>query len=390
MSIKPWMTVPEGRTAMLSNWRQPPHSAWSFGNTRSLLPSEAIDRRIESYSPFVRSEQDIRSMLCECPSGKMGVGDILELSSTDAFLVLKDGLVIAEYYFGDMRPDTRHVMFSVSKSVLGLLVGILTARGLIDPARQVIDFVPELRASAYGEATVQQVLDMTVAVDFREDYQAKDADVDRYRRATGWDPSYPDSSETMRGMLTGLARGVGQHGERFLYVSPGTDVAGWVVERVTGLTYPQALATFIWKPMGAEFSADMTVDKLGAARAAGGLCATLRDVGRVGTLMTGMPVEDGLAPEAFLADTYLRGDPDAWMRGASASYIPGGRYRNKWYVKPGHDKACLAIGIHGQWIYANCDRNIVMVKQSSQPTPVDAGIDQRVMAMFDSIARQLG
>ena len=388
MSIEPWISVPEGRTANLANWLQQPHNRWAFANVRQLLATEGIDRRVDGPSTLGQAQHDLATLACDVPGGLLTLSEVLEKSSADAFLVLKNNAVVMEHYVGEMRPDSRHVMFSVSKSVLGLLFGILRARGMVNPTRPVVEYLPELGRSAYADATVQHVLDMTVAVEFEENYELQDGDVARYRRATGWDPPRPGDTETTRGMLSRLPRKEGEHGFAFHYVSPGTDVAGWVVERVTGMSYAAALSEFLWKPMGAENSADMAVDAHGAARAAGGACATLRDIGRVGTLMTSRPVVD-LAPAAFLHDTYLGGDPHTWKRSTSANYIPGGRYRNKWYVKPGPEKICLAIGIHGQWIYANHDRNIVIVKQSSQPTPSDDATDQMVMASFESISRAL-
>lgn len=386
-----WITVPEGRTATHANWRKHPHSEWSFRNVRKILATEGIDRRVEDYSPLGMAEHDIGTLAFKSAAGTLTVADVLARSNTDAFLVLKNGAIVSEQYFNGMRRDDRHVIFSVSKSVLGLVFGILIDRKLVDAARPATDYVPELTGSGYEGATVQHVLDMAVAVDFREDYQAEDGDVDRYRRATGWDPARPeDSGNSTRGMLRRMARGDGRHGEKFYYVSPDTDVAGWIAERATGLSYAQVVSTVLWQPMGAEYPADMTVDRFGVARSAGGICATLRDIGRIGTLMTSRPVATDVVPPSFIEDTYMNGDAQAWARGASASYIPNGRYRNKWYVKPGPEKTSLAIGIHGQWIYANHDRNIVIVKQSSQPAPVDAAIDQMVMASFDAIADHVG
>lgn len=388
--MEPWISVPEGRTATHANWRRPPHSQWSFRNVRKILATEGIDRHVHDYTHLSTAKRDLGQVTVRNGTATLSVNDVLARSGTDAFLVLKEGVIVAEHYFHGMRREDRHVMFSVSKSVLGLMFGILKDRKLIDPSQLATDHVPELKGSGYEGATIQHILDMAVAVDFREDYQAVDGDVDRYRRATGWDPARPeDADNSTRGMLCQFARAEGRHGEKFLYVSPDTDVAGWIAERATGLSYAELLTEYLWKPMGAEYSAYITVDRFGVARAAGGICATLRDMGRFATLMTGKPVAANVAPAAFLEDTYANGDAEAWAKGASASYIPQGRYRNKWYIKPCPQRVCLAIGIHGQWLYADHDRNIVIVKQSSQDAPVDVAIDQMVMASFEAIADHL-
>ena len=386
-----WISVPEDRTATHANWRRSPHSEWSFRNVRKILTTEGIDRHVHDYTHLSAAMLDLGHVTFRNGATTLSVHDVLARSGTDAFLVLKDGVIVAEQYFHGMRREERHVMFSVSKSVLGVVFGTLNDRKLIDPSRLATDYVPELKGSGYEGATIQHVLDMAVSVDFCEDYQARDGDVDRYRRATGWDPARPeDAGNSTRGMLCQFARAEGRHGAKFLYVSPDTDVAGWIAERATGLSYAEVLTEYLWKPMGAEYSAYITVDRFGVARAAGGICATLRDMGRFATLMTSRPVAGNVAPAAFLEDTYANGDAEAWAKGASASYIQGGRYRNKWYIKPGPQRVCLAIGIHGQWLYADHDRNIVIVKQSSQDAPVDVTIDQMVMASFDAIVDYLG
>src|SRR5260370_30633830 len=85
-----------------------------------------------------------------------------------------------------MRPDTRHLLMSVSKSLAGSLAGIFVASGLLDPSATVPAYVPDLRHSAYGDATVQHLLDMVVSVVFNEDYADPQSEIQRQDRATGW------------------------------------------------------------------------------------------------------------------------------------------------------------------------------------------------------------
>ena len=385
--MEDWASVPEGRTADLGNWRTAPHNKWSFQNVSKVLTTDMIDRRAGSDTQFNISLADLGSLVFRAPSGEMTVEQCLAESDTDGFLVLKDNAVVYERYENGMTPATRHIMFSVSKSILGTIFGILTREGLVDTSRLATDYVPEFVGSAYEGATVQQLLDMTVAIDFTEDYTLVDGDVIRYRRATNWDPALPGEGEVATRKALTQFKGTGsEHGERFHYVSPDTDAAGWIAERATGMSYAAILSKYLWQPMGAEYSAYITVDNHGGARAAGGICATLRDIGRFGALMTSEPLVADVIPEAFVDDTFLNGDADAWARGASANFLPGGRYRNKWYIKAGESKVALAIGIHGQWIHVDHQRNIVIVKQSSQPLAGQDATDQMLIACFAAIA----
>jgi CubicO group peptidase (beta-lactamase class C family) len=72
---------------------------------------------------------------------------------------------------------------------------------------------------------------------------------------------------------------------RFHYVSPNTDLLGWIMERATGQRYADLVSDLLWKPMGAGRSAYITVDRFGAPRCAGGFCATARDLARLGLLI---------------------------------------------------------------------------------------------------------
>lgn len=386
-----WTCSPENRSATHANWRQHPHNKWAFINVRQILTTACIDRRAGDYLRLPEDLQDLSGLTFATSDGPVSVEKALSASDTDAFLVIKNGVIVTERYFNGMQPGSRHIMFSVSKSILGMLFGIMADRGLVDVSRPVTHYVPELGGTAYEFATVQHVLDMAVAVGFQENYEQLDGDVARYRRASGFDPALsPPETETTRTILATFPRGLGEHGHTFHYVSPNTDVLGWIAERATGLSYADVIAELLWKPMGAEFAADMTVDKFGVARSAGGLCATLRDIGRTALLMTGHPALAGVLPEAFVEDTFDNGDARAWARGPFSAYLPGGRYRNQWYVKAGAERAALAIGIHGQWIYVNPDRNVAIVKQSSQPKPSQSATDQMLMACFDAIALSLG
>src|SRR5208282_6881813 len=106
-----------------------------------------------------------------------------------------------------------------------------------------------------------------------------------------------------------------------------------------GRRYADLISELIWRPMGAARSAYITVDRLGAPRAAGGVCATLRDLALVGQLMTNGGARGGkpVLPRAWLDDIAANGDPQAWAAGEFALDLPGGRYRSQWYVAGGDE-----------------------------------------------------
>jgi CubicO group peptidase (beta-lactamase class C family) len=97
-----------------------------------------------------------------------------------------------------------------------------------------------------------------------------------------------------------------------------------------------------------------------------------------------------VVPEWWIEDIRSKGDPAAWAAGDMAKLMPGGRYRGKWYNLGNDRGAHCAIGIHGQWIYIDPASEVVIVKMSSQPLPVDDVVDRLLLTAFDAIARNLG
>ena len=191
-----------------------------------------------------------------------------------------------------MRPETRHLLQSVSKSIAGSLAGVLVGEGSLDPADLVTDHVPELAGGAFEGATVRHVLDMRTGTVYSEDYEDPESDVRITEELGGWRPARPGRPfASLHEQIAGLAN-AREHGGPFEYRSILTDLLAWVMERATGSPYPELLGTRLWAPMGAEHSADITV-RDGIVLADGGVCATLRDLARFGLLHLGDPA---LAP----------------------------------------------------------------------------------------------
>jgi CubicO group peptidase (beta-lactamase class C family) len=237
-------------------------------------------------------------------------------SFTDGFLVMQRGRILAEWYDGSLTPSKPHIIFSVSKSVTGTLTGVLAEEGRLDPEALVTRYIPEAAGSAYGDCTVRHVLDMTVSTDFVEDYLDPHGDFARYRIATGWNPVDPAKATDLRSFLVTMRRGKAAHGENYHYVSPNSDLMGWILERACGRAYAELLSEALWQPMGAEFEAYTAVDRLGAARPAGGICVTLRDLARFGEMMRNRGVANGrqVIPGWWVEDIRNNGDSGPWTR----------------------------------------------------------------------------
>ena len=373
----------------LANWRTSPFNRWAFHHVREILPSADI-----AHNPTHVRELPVRTATFAGLRVNGAGGEALTLeqalkaTSTDGLVVLHKGAIVLEHYANGMTLRSPHILMSVSKSMLGLLAGILVGRGALDVSRLVTDIVPEVRATAWAGATVGQLLDMRVGIAFAEDYLATSGPIVTYRKSTGWNPLQPgETASDLRSFFREMKDADGPHGERFAYISPNTDLLGWVIERVAGERYTDLMSELLWQPMGAAESAYITVDRLGAPRVAGGMCATTRDLARVGQLLVEGGAREGrqIVPAAWLDMIMRDGDPEAWANGTLASYFPGVamHYRAKWYVERSVPPLVLALGIHGQNLFVDTANAIVVAKFSSQPPPLDAdliGLTRRLVS----------
>ncbi|KQZ32205.1 6-aminohexanoate hydrolase [Mesorhizobium sp. Root552] len=367
----------------LANWRTYPFNKWSFQNVGELVPSAPIPAVNGNEIPM----QDMSGLLSEkVPLGSKQetVADFLVRSYTDALTVMKDGRIVGDWAAPNMQQGARHIIFSISKSLTAILAGIVEGEALLDPEAPVARYVPEAAGSAYGDATVRHVLDMVVSIDIDEAYTDPDSAYGRYRKATLWNPG--GGAESLASFLMTLPRLDEDHGETFRYRSPNSDLLGIVIERATGRRIPDLLSEKLWQPLGAKNEASITVDMEGAARTAGGMSVTARDLARVGEMMRqgGMANGRRVVPESWVRDTTNAGSAEVWQKGAMVHLFPQGRYRNKWY-QPGDGSFC-GIGIHGQWLYVDPSAGTVIVKMSSQPEPVDDPLDIECVSFFQALA----
>lgn len=374
----------------LANWRQAPWSTHSFHRVETLVPVAAVAAG-PTPAPLPDARQPIDDIPFEDADGRpRTVGETMEATWTRGLVVLKSGRLIAERYGHGYDGTRPHLLFSVTKSFTGVLTGILAGRDLLDPEAQVTRYVPEVANSAYGDCTVRHVLDMTVSSSFVEDYTDPQGDYMRYRRATLWNPPLEDETPlTLHGFLATMPRGEEPHGHRFHYLSPNSDLLGWVLERAAGRPFADLLSDLVWRPMGAEAAAQVTVDAEGSARTGGGLCALARDLARFGEMMRldGRVGDRQVVPEGWVRDIRTAGDRAAWARGDMTVLFPNGRYRSQWYQTGFDTGAFCAIGIHGQWLWIDPAREVVIAKLGAQPDPAKDAIDLTLIRAFVAIAR---
>ncbi len=267
-------------------------------------------------------------------------------------LAIKDGRIVLEAYGLGRTAGDRWTSFSVAKSVTSSLVGAAIQDGKIrsiDDA--VVDYVPELKGSAYDGVSIRQMLMMSSGVRWNEDYGDLDSDVVKMSVAA----SRPGANPIV-GYLGKLPRDHAP-GARFHYNTGETDLVAVLLNRATGKGLADYLAEKIWRPAGMEQDGVWMVDGSGLER--GGCCIsmTLRDYGRFGLFM----LNDGVAGGRRIL-------PPGWVQAATTPQIrngaPAAGYGYFWWMVPG---GYAAEGIFGQAIYVYPADRTVVVFNSAWP-----------------------
>ncbi len=371
------------------NWRDAPWNVWAFRHVHELIPSARIAATPGLAEPPLVDAEALTRHELEIGGERRTVASILRETWTDAITVMRDGRIVADFHAPNFTLQSRHILFSASKSVAGLLAGMLYGDGLLDPEAPVAHYVPELARSAFGDARVRHVLDMRTSLAFNEDYLDPNGIYARYRRAGLLDPRRDgEPRETVLELLAALPKGEGEHGGPFHYCSPNSDVLGLVIERASGERYADFASRRLWQALDLRQDGCVTVDIAGTARSGGGLCMGVRDLARVGELVRLGGNHQGrrLIPADWMEDTLTGGSAEAWRQGDFSDWLPNGKYRNKWYQLGNASGACFAIGIHGQWLYVDRANETVIAKFSSQPWPTNNDVKHLNLALFEALA----
>ena len=280
-------THPESRVTLV-NWQDPPFNRWSFQHLRELIPTQRIPTGGAPARPLSRSHAMLDPAavaVSRVDERVSSLAAVIEETWTDAVVILHEGQIVFEHYYGAMTPATVHLLMSVTKSIVGCVAGVLVRRGQLDPHQPVDLHVPEVTGSGYSGASVRDLLDMRTGVLFREEYTNPEAEVRVMERHMGWRPGL--SPGYVGGMYAFLASmmAASHHGGPFVYRSADTDMLGWVCERAAGVRMADLISTLLWQPMGAEFEAEITCDGVGSAIHDGGMSATARDIARFGQMV---------------------------------------------------------------------------------------------------------
>lgn len=371
-----------------------PQFRWTFSNARQFGPTTNVSRGTAPLSPLPRAERADLDAVAFTPLGKterMTWAQAFDANYTDGIVVMHRGRIVYERYAGVFKPEGQHLAQSLTKSFFGTIAAMLIAEGRIDGNAKVAQYVPELKDSAFADATVRQLMDMRTGLKYSENYADPAAEVWMHVRAGNVLPRPPgyQGPQTFYEFLQTVKK-EGEHGGPFAYKTVNTDALGWVIRRVTGKPVGQVLSERIWSQLGMEQDAYFSVDSVGNEFAGGGLNTGLRDLARFGEMMRNGGQYGGrqVVPRAVVDDIRSGGDRAAFP---SANYptLPGWSYRSMWWVSNDAHGAYMARGIHGQAIYIDPKAEMVVARYASHPLAANANNDPTTLPAFRALAEHL-
>ena len=292
--------------------------------------------------------------------------------SITAIVVLKDGKVTHESYYLDTQPGDLRISWSVAKSFLSLLTGILVDEGALTLSDPVEKYAPPLANSAYAGVSVQDILQMESGVAFDEDYFNPDSDINRMGRVIALGGALDDFTAdlSVRDRVPGAA---------MKYVSMDTHVLGMVLRGATDQSIPDLMAEKLTGPMGIGAATYLT-DGEGVAFVLGGLNMTTRDYARMGLLVAQGGQLDGrqIVPEDWINISTV---PSALTE------VGRMRYGYQWWM-PADVRAgeIMAQGVYGQFVYIDRARNVVIAVNAADRAFREPGVSEGNIEMFRKIA----
>ena len=276
-------------------------------------------------------------------------------------VVLKGGARVYEGYFKGTVAEDRRISWSMSKSVLSIALGILHDQGRLPPLNRTIgEIIPRMRGSAYENASLQNVLNMSSGVAFNEDYLDFHSDINRLGRIIGVGGSMDAFAQSMK--QQSWEPGTYNH-----YVSIDTHVLGMVLREVSGERLAEFIRYNIFAKLGMEATPYFVTDSLQEPFILGGLNLITRDYARIGLMMAqgGQIGGTRIVSANWVAQSTMQSAPPPDpVRAAMPDGVLG--YGYQWWLPPVPSAGeYFAIGIYGQYIYVDTARNVVIAVNSA-------------------------
>jgi CubicO group peptidase (beta-lactamase class C family) len=364
-SVMQGFPPPADQVVDKTNVLAPAHLRWALRNTRLLVPTAGIRH---AARPLALPEQPVAGLdaLPVTIGGEtLTLDAYLRATQTDGFIVLQRGRIVYERYFEGFGPTQPHAWASMTKSMTGLLAAHLIATGVLDADAPLSRAVPELADTPFGDATLQQNLDMEVPTAYAPGVPP---DLGLFG-AVGLVPRHDGAPDSIVAFLKTVRRVPDvAPGSLWFYQNGSPEAVAWAMQRATGQSWSALVEQWLWRDL-AEDDAYVAVDRHAMAMASGGLYTTLRDAARFAErVRAGLGGAPGALPATTIRAALQPADNAA--RFAKGNVVPGKdgySYRDYWYQVNDGDGSFAAAGRFGQSMLVDPKAGLTIVKFSSSP-----------------------
>ena len=340
-----------------------------FANIEYFSPTNRLPASANPYALY-SAPQDFSGITYDVDGQQYPLTDLLASNSLMGMAVVQDNQILFEHYASDHGPESRWISFSVTKSISSMLIGAAIKDGYIRSIHdQVADYLPRLEGSAYGEATIEDLLHMASGIAWNEDYED------------------PQSDVSVAGALNGIAltehlaklSRLAPSGARFNYNTGEANLVGELLRSAVGMNAAPYLSAKVWQPFGMEHEATWLLD-VPNGRETGGCCisASVRDYTRLGLFA----LNDGVLPNGE------RVLPDGWMAASTTPFADEPQYGYMWWLLG--DGRYTASGIFGQKILVVPDKRLVIGVHSNAISAVGSDyarhLNAALAALVDAVA----
>lgn len=331
----------------------------NFKNVKNIFTTTTVPKSANPYYFPKRVKAFNLPETFQYEDSTVNTQTYLDFTLTDALLVIRHDTIYYENYSNQFTEADHHISWSMSKSVISALIGIAIREGKIKSIDETVtDYLPEFAGTGYDKVRIKDVLQMSSGVGFNEDYGDFNSDINVMGRYFALGMPMADFAKRLK-----RAR---EPGTFNLYVSVDTQVLGMILTKATGRSITDYMNEKLWSQIGAESEAYWIIDKNGMEFAIGGLNATARDYAKIGQLFLDSGRWQGkqVVPEEWVIASVTPDAPHVMPGKRSTAFRKDG-YGLQWWIPFGGEDEFNAQGIYGQFIYIDPDKDMVIVKLSS-------------------------
>jgi CubicO group peptidase (beta-lactamase class C family) len=257
-----------------------------------------------------------------------------------SLLIIRNGYLVSETYFGEYQPDTRHELYSCTKSFISTLVGIALDQGYIDRTDQrVVDFFPEQKFANLDEEKKAMTLEDLLTMRSGLDWQEADPVYGAMYRSSDWVQFVLDKPMAQ------------PPGSQFNYCSGCSHILSAILQQTTGMNPRDFAEQYLFQPLGIS-NIQWDTDATGIPIGGWGLQITPRDMAKLGYLY----LQEGQWDRQQIISA-------KWVENATQKHTETDGalgYGYQWWTYPSL-AAYTAMGRYGQTIFVIPEANLVIV-----------------------------